>query len=69
MAGEPNFMEGKRMFFQALKHVEGPAPEVSHERLIIGATGIVGDGVLRWLIASPEVTRVVAVSRKRLSVQ
>jgi pimeloyl-ACP methyl ester carboxylesterase len=30
---------------------------------------MVGDGVLRWLIASPKVSRVVAVSRKPLSVQ
>jgi hypothetical protein len=31
--------------------------------LLFGATGMVGDGVLRWLIASPKVSRVVAVSR------
>lgn len=37
--------------------------------LLFGATGMVGDGVLRWLIASPKVGRVVAVSRKPLSVQ
>jgi len=37
--------------------------------LLFGATGMVGDGVLRWLIASPKVNRVVAVSRKPLSVQ
>jgi uncharacterized protein YbjT (DUF2867 family) len=37
--------------------------------LLFGATGTVGDGVLRWLIASPKVNRVVAVSRKPLSVQ
>jgi uncharacterized protein YbjT (DUF2867 family) len=37
--------------------------------LIFGATGMVGDGVLRWLIASPTVDRVVAVSRKPLAVQ
>ena len=37
--------------------------------LIFGATGMVGDGVLRWLIASPQVNRVVAVSRRALSVQ
>ncbi len=37
--------------------------------LLFGATGMVGDGVLRWLIAAPEVNRVVAVSRKGLSVQ
>jgi uncharacterized protein YbjT (DUF2867 family) len=37
--------------------------------LLFGATGMVGDGVLRWLIASPRVTRVVAVSRKPLAVQ
>jgi len=30
---------------------------------------MVGDGVLRWLIASPKVSRVVAVSRKPLSPQ
>jgi uncharacterized protein YbjT (DUF2867 family) len=34
--------------------------------LLFGATGMVGDGVLRWLIAAPEVNRVVAVSRKGL---
>jgi hypothetical protein len=28
--------------------------------LLFGATGMVGDGVLRWLIAAPEVNRVVA---------
>jgi uncharacterized protein YbjT (DUF2867 family) len=32
--------------------------------LLFGATGMVGDGVLRWLIASPRVSRVVTVSRK-----
>src|SRR5262245_20689082 len=37
--------------------------------LLFGATGMVGDGVLRWLIACPQVERVVAVSRKPLSVQ
>ena len=37
--------------------------------LLFGATGMVGDGVLRWLIASPKVRRVVAVSRRPLSVQ
>src|SRR6516164_8923395 len=37
--------------------------------LLFGATGMVGDGVLRWLIASPKVSRVVAVSRKPLSLQ
>jgi uncharacterized protein YbjT (DUF2867 family) len=37
--------------------------------LLFGATGMVGDGVLRWLIASPKVSRVVAVSRKLLLVQ
>lgn len=37
--------------------------------LLFGATGMVGNGVLRWLIASPNVSRVVAVSRKPLSVQ
>ena len=37
--------------------------------LLFGATGMVGDGVLRWLIASPRVSRVVAVSRKPISVQ
>jgi len=30
---------------------------------------MVGDGVLRWLIASPQVNRIVAVSRKPLQVQ
>jgi uncharacterized protein YbjT (DUF2867 family) len=34
--------------------------------LLFGATGLVGDGVLRWLIDSPLVDRVVAVSRKPL---
>jgi uncharacterized protein YbjT (DUF2867 family) len=37
--------------------------------LLFGATGMVGDGVLRWLIASPKMSRVVAVSRKSLAVQ
>ena len=37
--------------------------------LLFGATGMVGDGVLRWLTASTKVTRVVAVSRKPLAVQ
>ena len=37
--------------------------------LLFGATGMVGDGALRWLIAAPEVNRVVAVSRMGLSVQ
>ena len=37
--------------------------------LLFGATGMVGDGVLRWLIGSPKVSRVLAVSRKPLSVQ
>ena len=37
--------------------------------LLSGATGMVGDGVLRWLIASPKVSRVVAVSREPLAVQ
>jgi uncharacterized protein YbjT (DUF2867 family) len=37
--------------------------------LLFGATGMVGDGVLRWLMASPNVSRVVAVSRKPLSVK
>ena len=37
--------------------------------LLFGATGMVGDGVLRWLIAWPKVSRVVAVSRKPLAVQ
>src|ERR1700691_4583852 len=35
--------------------------------LLFGATGMVGDGVLRWLITSPCVDRVVAVSRKQLA--
>ncbi len=30
--------------------------------LLFGATGLVGDGVLRWLITSPSVDHVVAVS-------
>jgi uncharacterized protein YbjT (DUF2867 family) len=37
--------------------------------LLFGATGMVGDGVLRWLLPSPKVTRVIAVSRRALSVQ
>src|SRR5262249_15383028 len=37
--------------------------------LLFGATGMVGDGVLRWLIDSPKVGRVVAVSRKPLVAQ
>jgi uncharacterized protein YbjT (DUF2867 family) len=37
--------------------------------LLFGATGMVGDGVLRWLIDSPKVSRVVAVSRKPLAIQ
>ncbi len=37
--------------------------------LLFGATGMVGDGVLRWLVASPKVSRVVAVSRKAIPVQ
>jgi uncharacterized protein YbjT (DUF2867 family) len=37
--------------------------------VLFGATGMVGDGVLRWLIASPHVSRVSAVSRRPLSVQ
>jgi len=37
--------------------------------LLFGATGMVGDGVLRWLIASPKVSRAVAVSRKPLAAQ
>ena len=37
--------------------------------LLFGATGMVGDGVLRWLIASAKVSRVVAVSRKPLAVE
>jgi uncharacterized protein YbjT (DUF2867 family) len=37
--------------------------------LLFGATGMVGDGVLRWLIVSPKVSRVVAVSRKPPLVQ
>jgi nucleoside-diphosphate-sugar epimerase len=37
--------------------------------LIFGATGMVGQGVLRWLIASPQVSQVAAVSRRRLSMQ
>jgi uncharacterized protein YbjT (DUF2867 family) len=36
--------------------------------LLFGASGVVGDGVLRWLIASPKVSRIVAVSRKPLAV-
>ena len=37
--------------------------------LLFGATGMVGDGVLRWLIPAPGVNRVVAISRKALFVQ
>lgn len=37
--------------------------------LLFGATGMVGDGVLRWLLASPKVESVAAVSRKPLPVQ
>jgi uncharacterized protein YbjT (DUF2867 family) len=37
--------------------------------LLFGATGLVGDGVLRWLIASPSVDQVVAVSRKPLQIR
>jgi uncharacterized protein YbjT (DUF2867 family) len=37
--------------------------------LLFGATGMVGEGMLRWLIGSPQVSRVVAVSRRPLSVQ
>jgi uncharacterized protein YbjT (DUF2867 family) len=37
--------------------------------LLFGATGMVGDGVLRWLITSPSVDQVVAVSRKPLQVR
>jgi uncharacterized protein YbjT (DUF2867 family) len=37
--------------------------------LLFGATGMVGDGVLRWLVASPRVDHVVAVSRKPLVFQ
>jgi len=36
--------------------------------LLFGATGMVGDGVLRWLIASALVDRVVCISRKPLAV-
>lgn len=37
--------------------------------LLFGATGLVGDGILRWLITSPRVGRVVAVSRRPPFVQ
>lgn len=37
--------------------------------LLFGATGMVGDSVLRWLIASPKVSAVAALSRKPLEVQ
>jgi putative NADH-flavin reductase len=37
--------------------------------LLFGATGMVGDGVLRWLITSSSVDQVVAVSRKPLQVR
>ena len=36
--------------------------------LLFGATGLVGDGVLRWLVESPYVDRVVAVSRRPLGI-
>lgn len=35
--------------------------------LLFGATGMVGDGVLRRLIVAPEVEKIVAVSRKELT--
>jgi uncharacterized protein YbjT (DUF2867 family) len=34
--------------------------------LLFGATGMVGEGVLRWLVDSPQVSRVTAVSRRPL---
>ncbi len=37
--------------------------------LLFGASGMVGEGVLRWLIDSPKVARVVAVARKELTVK
>jgi uncharacterized protein YbjT (DUF2867 family) len=37
--------------------------------LLFGATGMVGDGVLRWLVDSPKVDRIVAVSRRPLDVR
>lgn len=37
--------------------------------LLFGATGMIGEGVLRWLVTSPHVDRVVAVSRKHPVVQ
>ena len=37
--------------------------------LLFGATGMVGDGVLRWLVTAPEVTRIAAVSRRPLAFQ
>jgi uncharacterized protein YbjT (DUF2867 family) len=37
--------------------------------LLFGATGMVGDGVRRWLITSSSVDQVVAVSRKPLQVR
>jgi uncharacterized protein YbjT (DUF2867 family) len=37
--------------------------------LLFGATGMVGDGVLRWLISLSKVERVVASSRKPLTLQ
>jgi uncharacterized protein YbjT (DUF2867 family) len=37
--------------------------------LLFGAAGMVGDGVLRWLVALPRVHRVVAVSCKEMSIQ
>lgn len=45
------------------------AGEVIVKILLFGATGMIGQGVLRWLITSPDVDRVVAVSRKQPVVQ
>lgn len=37
--------------------------------LLFGATGLVGDGVLRWLLTSPSVDHVVAASRRQLTIR
>jgi uncharacterized protein YbjT (DUF2867 family) len=54
----------------SLENLDGDQKESKLMKILLfGATGMVGDGVLRWLIASPKVSRVVAVSRKPLAVQ
>jgi uncharacterized protein YbjT (DUF2867 family) len=37
--------------------------------LLFGTTGMVGDGVLRWLLDSPRVDHIVSVTRRPLSVR